>query len=368
MPLFDPGERVYLHPYGFGTVKTLYERNPLMYEVVFDGRQYPLLIQNPDLESAEQLIARTHTSSWFETFLFEDEVEDARRHDSWSQWAPLFDHEDEVRELIPPLVQEGYTSFQGYGDVVPAPRLRPDDWTTGRYLVWPQLYDSVVGVVRTDLDPAALVMLFPFLSTRTEHAVQVERVRVWSDGVIAQIEGGLGDAEIAFFDPHYLDDRLWYEQGGVYKFALAGLAYAAGYPEVWELAVELKPEIRAALQAAREHENRDMPAPKRDKLSLEGAAIFFKLPDGDIDDYRFHGPIKDVDEFELLGRHAWRLTVTVMRTAGDEEDVDLDIVVTDKAWEEPEPPRIGRDIEGALWLQGSLVKPLKTYAGAEVSK
>lgn len=69
------------------------------------------------------------------------------------------------------------------------------------------------------------------------------------------------------------------------------------------------------------------------------------------DDYQLRAPIKQVTEFQdFLGQEGWRVRATVFRF-GD-EDADLDIVITRRAWSGDQPPHVGQDIEGTLWLQG----------------
>ena len=61
---------------------------------------------------------------------------------------------------------------------------------------------------------------------------------------------------------------------------------------------------------------------------------------------------------DILGQDAWLVRATVMRLSDyRSEDVDLDILITRKAWEGSEPPRVDQDIEVRLWLQVHLWYP-----------
>lgn len=52
---------------------------------------------------------------------------------------------------------------------------------------------------------------------------------------------------------------------------------------------------------------------------------------GDADEYSVRGTVKSVQPFtEFLGQSGWRLQVTIMRV--EDEDSDLEIVVTGRAW------------------------------------
>ena len=77
------------------------------------------------------------------------------------------------------------------------------------------------------------------------------------------------------------------------------------------------------------------------------------VEDWDRDDYWFRGPVRSVKAFDdWLGQSGWRVRVCVMQM--DTEDAELDVFVTSRSWSGDEPPQVGEDMEGALWLQGRL--------------
>lgn len=93
-------------------------------------------------------------------------------------------------------------------------------------------------------------------------------------------------------------------------------------------------------------------------MHFNGAAIFLPIESWDIDDHEFRAPVKSVTPFEgWLGQDGWQLRATVMRVGDDDRDLDLDILVTRRAWSGDAPPQVGQDIRGRLWLQGSLAPP-----------
>lgn len=55
---------------------------------------------------------------------------------------------------------------------------------------------------------------------------------------------------------------------------------------------------------------------------------------------------------DWLGQPGWRMTVCAMRSVG--EDAELDIFITKRAWSGHEPPQVGQNLEGRLWLQRRL--------------
>ncbi|MFO1507018.1 MAG: hypothetical protein U1F23_08075 [Lysobacterales bacterium] len=65
-------------------------------------------------------------------------------------------------------------------------------------------------------------------------------------------------------------------------------------------------------------------------------AMLIPMPGWDDDEYQFRGPVREITEVaDILGEPAWRLIVTVMRF-GD-EDANLAILVTRRAWPRPIP-------------------------------
>ncbi len=91
-------------------------------------------------------------------------------------------------------------------------------------------------------------------------------------------------------------------------------------------------------------------------LSFEGAALLLPVTGWDVDDYEFRARVKSVEPFaDWLGQDGWRVRATVLRFGDD--DGDLDIFVTRRAWSGEVPPASGQDIEGRFWLQGWLSTP-----------
>ena len=88
-------------------------------------------------------------------------------------------------------------------------------------------------------------------------------------------------------------------------------------------------------------------------IGLEGSSIFLPIMDWDRDDYQYRGPVRGVATFEdWMGQSGWKVRVGVMQFGA--EGADLDVFVTERAWSGREPPCVGQDIEGSLWLQGRL--------------
>lgn len=163
----------------------------------------------------------------------------------------------------------------------------------------------------------------------------------------------MNGAAITFFDIAFVKHRLWYEAGKAYEFILAGIAYQAKAADIMEMKVDHNPdEIAWQCHLAEKIDEPAVEAPSI--LNLRGMAVFMNIEEWDADDYHFRGPVKSVRELDLdiLGQQGWFVKVTVLRF--EDDDVDLDMLITRRAWQSSEPPCVGQDIEGALWLQGYL--------------
>lgn len=287
------------------------------------------------------------------TFVFEGEDVE---HSLGSHWRAFADDVPEWFRCLPEVIANAELQ-EGYGDLRKPTRLLPDDWPKGRVLVWPKYEQGAAMVVRLGQENNTLVSIFPFFNQGSQHTVVLREVNVWESGVEAQVTVSLGEGEVTFFDTRYPMNRDWYETGKACDFILAGIAYEAAPAERSEFQVNRHPdEVAWTNQRLQDGEQ---PLAATCTVSLEGAAILMPVSEWDVDDYNFRAPVKSVTAFtDWLGQDGWRVRATVMRI-GD-EDVDLDILVTRRAWEGEAPPQVGQDIEGLLWLQGYLWSPYPT--------
>lgn len=148
---------------------------------------------------------------------------------------------------------------------------------------------------------------------------------------------------------------MWYQRGNRYDFILSGFAYTTRPAQIRELPYTPNPDHIAWQALLAEARGEEAPKPPV-VLSMQGMAALLPIDDWDIDEYSFRGPVKSIKSFEdFLGQNGWLLRVTVMRLSSYEtEDVDLDIVVTQRVWQYEAAPEVGMDVEGTLWLQGYL--------------
>ena len=283
---------------------------------------------------------------------FIPEGEDAQ-HYLGSHWEPFVEDAKELTCRLPEIVPKALLQT-GYGEDRKPARSLPDDWPQGFQLVWPLRVQGMALILRVEKEASMLVSLFPFFATGSQHTLTLRDVSVWEGGLEAQITGSWGEGEVTFFDTQYLINRAWYETGNEYDFIFSGMAYNAGPAEKREWKINRHPdEVAWMNQRLKEG---DEPHEVACTMTLEGAAMFLPISEWDVDDYSFHAPVKSVEEFkDWLGQDGWRVRATVMRF-GD-EDADLDILITRRAWTGDAPPQVGQDIEGRLWLQGHLWMP-----------
>lgn len=288
------------------------------------------------------------------TFIFEPE---GTEHFMGSHWDPFY--EQGVREILnrlPKLIAEGVVA-EGFGDLKNPPRPLPGSWIKGCHLAWPKSGAGLIMNIAIDEAKKEnyFCAVFPFWPGGMNHRLTMLEVSVWENGVEAQITAGLGEAEITFYDAHYLLNRGWYERGREYDFFLTGIAYTAGPAEHVEMPISRHPDQiawEAMLAQQRGEEPREMP----NTITLDGAALLMPVSGWDADEYSFRGPVKYVQPFSnFLGESGWLARVTVIRPPDySTEDVDLDVVITSRAWQGASAPEIGQELEGGLWLQGHL--------------
>lgn len=284
-------------------------------------------------------------NSWPEgTFAWESENQE---HYCGSHWEPFYENVDDLLDGLPGILGDA-RPFSAWGNTYPGPHEIPEEWAKGVHLCWPNGKHGLIATLRTGERDTEVINLYPFVSVGTEVSIDIHKVFVWSSGVAAQIEGGWCQSLVTFFDISFLNNRAWYEAGKRYNFVLSGIAYKAGIPALNEL--PLIPDSALALW------ERSMAEPEDERkpgIRLDGAAIFASISEWDRDDYWFRGTVRKINPFEdLLGQSGWRVRATVMRF--DDENADLDIFITRRAWSSDKPPEVGQDIEGTLWLQGRL--------------
>ena len=267
-----------------------------------------------------------------------------------SHWDPFYESVDSVLDELPTIIGNSL-DIVSYSYGRNAPREVPMEWPKGVHLCWPNNNRGLIITLFPDKEDMELVSLYPFISYGTQANIEIERVFVLNHGAETLIEGRWGESSITFFDISFFSDCAWYKAGEVYDFILSGIAYGAKPAEVKE--ISLTPETWQIL---------DLEESVPPTVNMEGSAMFVPITEWNQDDYWFRGPVLKVEPFsketfnDMLGQSGWQVRVKVMRFSDEEdyEDAELEIVVTQRAWSGSEPPKVGQDVEGRLWLQGYL--------------
>lgn len=285
------------------------------------------------------------------TFVFE---QDEGAHFLGAHWKPFFDDSKELFCRLPEILPQTLVQTS-FGNSRTPPHQLPAGWPKGYHSCWP-LRVRGLGMtqrINDEQQVIEMVSLYPFWVEGSQARLTVKQVRVWAGGCEAQITAGWGDAEVSFFDTQFMANRLWYEVDRAGEFVLTGIAYSALPAPSHTTTVKHTPETLAKINALL-MQNGGEPIEAEQEVTFDGAAIFLPIDAWDVDDYSFRAPIKEVHEFEdFLGQKGWCVKATVLRHFGDaSDDGDLKIVITQRAWQGDEPPKVGQDIEGHLWLQG----------------
>lgn len=286
------------------------------------------------------------------TFIAEDE--DAE-HFMGAHWEPFLENGVEAYVKRLPEILPATALLDSSGGHYCPSRPEPESWPKGAHLRWPvQGGNGMVVTVRFDPDASHVIALYPLADHGARATLRLDRVRVWEGGVEAQIDAVWGEAEVTFFDTAFLLHRGGYEAGADYEFLLAGIAYAARPATQARIPYTPHPD-QVAWQRMLAAERGDPPPEIPAHLDFSGTACFLPVPEWDDDEYSFRGPVKTVEAFDdFLGQAGWKVRATVMRFGDEDADADLDIYITRRAWAAEEPPAVGEDIEGRLWLQGRL--------------
>lgn len=174
---------------------------------------------------------------------------------------------------------------------------------------------------------------YPFVADGIAHEITINGIEEWTNEREAQIRCTLEGASLAFFDTMYFKNKGIYEQGKKYTFHLSALAYYLTKLETGDLLdrnITITPE--------------------------KGAAGFFWFNKGDIDDFIFLAPVKEVTELKFENRIVYRVKAPLFRKGplyrlNGEDDIDLFIFVL-ASRTGGYIPAVGDDITGIMWLQG----------------
>ena len=358
MDKYGVGDRIRHEMFGSGNV-TAVDAAKGRVEVDFDeyGSKWLVVRYAPmrRLDAAQEIADKQRDRALFdETFVFEGEN---AQHWLGSHWSPFYeDFADEVLKRLPEILPQAGIAM-GVSDLGSnkAPAL-PAGWPKAAKLRWPELADAIHMVLTIAGESNQLQSFFPVIGRGTQAMLAIENVNVWASGVEAQVDATWGAASLSFFDTDFVVNAGWYRKGAEMDFILCGLAYQCGPSQAPDIVLEEGHPALAdfrKLAAMRGEDPDDAP----NTISMKGAAMLLPVAGRDRDDYEFHGTVREVRPYRMLGQSGWLLTVCVMRGIEDDREFDLRILATRRSWRGDDPPEVGGDVSGSLWLQGRLWSP-----------
>ncbi|HQO20176.1 MAG TPA: hypothetical protein PLA03_07415 [Acidobacteriota bacterium] len=313
---------------------------------------YPDFYCKTDLLWKDESYAESNKDWPDSTFSFEN-PDDENKHYLGSHWQPFYDDFKETLKTLPEIISKAQHFILNYGSIHNPPRRLPASWKKATQFVYPYHREGMKLVMSVG-EQNMLESLFPFFPEGGEQSLILKKVDVWANGVEAQITAEWGEMEISFYDTGFADNRLFYENGAKYQFALSGIAYSACKSEIMELPLTFGPEQVEWEKVLAEHQCINIPEQPQ-TLNLSQLSMFIPLTEGDIDDYYFRGKVVEVNKLDrkVLGQECWKVKTIVYKSPEDDEQV-LTILVTEKALNGKQIPAVGDSMEGPLWLQGYL--------------
>ncbi len=266
-------------------------------------------------------------------FLFNDfinELDDKNSPGHLDQLELFYDDTDELFNSITEIVTESHlaiTYFTANKENFPS---SDKEKPKGYLLKWPNHENGILTVISSQENGSlnSLTAVFPFSATGTDFICRLQRIRLFSNAIEAQLQVMAGEdelLELTFYDIHFLYDRPAYKKDARYHFVLRAFAYHA--------------EI---------HEN------------PESMSALFPRPDLGADHYEVQGPIIGIEEFSdgMLKQKTWTVK-TVIAENPDGKPVVLDILLSAKVLGKRKPPAVSQCLTAVIWLQGHLWGEIK---------
>lgn len=189
---------------------------------------------------------------------------------------------------------------------------------------------------------------YPFLSKGETVTLEVCDIKPWENGIEAEVEGETEDGcLLSFFDLYYFRDHSKYKAGDKIEVELGAMAFDVQQAQKQTFIID-DPERVRELREILGDEDDTGPL----EVSTEGMACLLPIEASAWNsfEYMFQGPVKSVETVLGHGMVFYRTVVTVIRV---EEDFDLPILIGKHVIED-NPPQVGDDVTGHLWLHGEV--------------
>ncbi len=276
-------------------------------------------------------------------FVFEENT----RHYIGSMWEPFGDVADYLKSLYNVLPDSVVT--QSYEEIT---SLKPPHMCTLKFpqctsLTYPGHQGDMIVLIRIEAEGNRFASMFPYKRLSRTFEGSIERVSVWESGVEGEVSISAHGFSLTFFNTHFMTDKNFFVSSGQYGFGLLGVAYRVGYPAQNELTVMMKKEILRAI-------DEEVKADAEKTFSLKGMKTFLNIDQVERFDYSFRGTILSIRQEVMLDQQVFVVMIDALCDL-DEKIFELPLIITPLAWQESEPPKVGDEIDGNLWLQGRLV-------------
>lgn len=169
---------------------------------------------------------------------------------------------------------------------------------------------------------------FPFFNTGNPIDVRITEITECRNGCEGQLEIYTKGSAMTFFDALYFKNKNRYYPGKDARVLLSGIAYVL--TRMKGIAVE------------------DKISKKAQKNNVHDQELAFRHENGDVDDYVFRGRVKEVREFNVLGKNAQAIKVPLR--IGADSVIDIYVCATENAIKEK--IHKGDYVSGIVWLQG----------------
>lgn len=274
------------------------------------------------------------------------EYEDDKEHFVGSHLDPFFDDiQKDVLSKLDRHISHGEI-ISGYENN----KIKPKDNDLGYILKYPvNNIFNYLGVILGKVDEEIeLISTFPFFDKGKIYTAKINKIYIWDNKYEAQINIDISCSSLNFYDPYYAINKKWYYENLLYNFQILGIAYQACYRKEEEIEIEIDEDNVIAFEGSKIGDIKT--------LSLRQMSSFIHT-DEERDIYCFSGVIEKIEEIEIeMNRQkAWICSVIVIKDVSEENgNFELDILITSKIWNENNPPKKGDDIEGIVWIQGTL--------------
>lgn len=275
----------------------------------------------------------------------DDEALEHVHGNHWGAFVP--DTAEFFKQTLPFAIQQSSTL-----GCKPGPR--NDGEPRGMLLRYPIGSGDFISLIELQEQQNLLASAWPHIGETGCRVLTLKSGFLWPNRLEAQLEADLGPGTITFFDHRFLEHGSRYRNGFIAEFHLAVHAYWIERPDPAPIVIDNPETIRQF------EPDRDPDDLSPLEFHTRGMAAFFQLKPSDRDDCEFRGPVKAVRELAsgAFGARAWVLTATVMRDdlGFEDEDVNLDIVVSEPVLGAQPLPQVGEDIQGTGWVQGWLAE------------